>query len=68
MEEALKEQQEAESAATMETKEEMIQAQNEELQKYRERDLKREHRMEKFSVLKELRAIVYSIDYDKIEM
>lgn len=44
MEEALKEQQEAESAATMEAKEAMIQAQNEELKKYRERDLKREHR------------------------
>ncbi len=38
MEEALKEQQEAESAATMEAKEEMNQVQNEELQKYRERD------------------------------
>lgn len=44
MEEALKKRQEAESAATMEAKEAMIQAQNEELKKYREQDLKREHR------------------------
>lgn len=46
VEEALKEQQEAENAATMEAKEATIQAQNEELKKYREQDLKREHRKE----------------------
>ncbi len=60
MEEALKEQQEAESAATMEAKEEMIQAQNEELQKYRERDLKKEHRMEIFGIE---RIKSYSVQY-----
>lgn len=44
IEEALKKQQETESAATMEEKDATIQAQNEELQKYRDKDLKKENR------------------------
>ena len=44
IEEALKKQQETESAATMEEKDATIQAQNEELQKYRDQDLKKENR------------------------
>ena len=44
MEEALKKQQEAESVATIEDQEATIRAQNEELNKYREQDLKRENR------------------------
>lgn len=43
-EEALKKQQEAESVATIEDQEATIRAQNEELNKYREQDLKRENR------------------------
>ncbi len=44
VEEALKKQQETESAATMEEKDATIQAQSEELKRYREKDLKKENR------------------------
>ena len=46
VEEALKKQQETESAATMEEKDATIQAQSEELKRYREKDLKKENRRE----------------------
>ena len=44
VEEALKKQQETESAATMEEKDATIQAQSEEVKRYREKDLKKENR------------------------
>ena len=44
MEEMLKKEKAIESAATIEEKDAMIQAQNEELKKYREQELKKEHR------------------------
>ena len=44
VEEALKKQQETESVATMEEKDATIQAQSEELKRYREKDLKKENR------------------------
>ena len=44
MDETLKKEQEAETAATIEEKEAIIMIQNEELKKYREQDSKREHR------------------------